>query len=184
MLEIRDKEHPPCSTTIAADSEGPKVTPEASGNPVEAIEQRYASKSTIRYKNRSKSSNSCPLAQTRNLKLRSPRLHRCSFLLSGLQLDYISPFSMRNIAHGLYFRTETFENPSEQRSSHYFLHGENHDKLVRTRPISPNFIQGITIGHVKLRFSGIYKILSELGGVGHTKHHRSNLRFCDSKTVR
>ena len=52
MLEIRDKEHPSSSTTIAADSEGLKVTPEASGNPVEAIEQRYASKSTMRYKNR------------------------------------------------------------------------------------------------------------------------------------
>ena len=64
MTEIRPLEQPPIITTIKVDSEGPKVIPQGTWDPSVAIEQLYASKSGLRYKNRSKSSYSCPVPET------------------------------------------------------------------------------------------------------------------------
>ena len=51
MLEIRAVEQLSITRTIKTDLEGPIVNPHGSGDPAEAIESLYASKSSIRYKN-------------------------------------------------------------------------------------------------------------------------------------
>ena len=72
---------------------------------------------------------------------------------------------------------KNLENPREQWSSPHFLHGENQARVIRTNPITLIFTQYITKGLVDLRFTGIYKILSELGGVGRTKRCNSRTRI-------
>ena len=61
MLEIRVLDQLPFSRTIKLDSEGPKVKPQGPGEPTEAIEQLYVSKSDMRYKKTRKIAKSCPL---------------------------------------------------------------------------------------------------------------------------
>ena len=84
---------------------------------------------------------------------------------------------------GRELRAKNLENPREQWSSPHFLHGENQAKLIRMHPITPIFTQYITNGLVVLRFTGICKRLSELGGVGCTKPHRIDRSFFKSKTA-
>ena len=51
MAEIRSVDRVPISISLKVDSEGPKVTTQGTWDPSVAIEQLYASKSGLRYKN-------------------------------------------------------------------------------------------------------------------------------------
>ena len=168
MLEIRGVEQLTIIMNIKTDLEGPVVNPHGSGDPAEAIESRYASKSSIRYKNWSKSWNSCPVPETWSRRLHTAHAFHCSHLLVGIILDK----SKRIETSRPRFARKNLENPREQWSSPHFLHGENQAQVIRTHPITLIFTQYITKALVELRFTGIYEILSELGGVGCT--NRSN----------
>ena len=87
MVEIRAVKQLPITRTIKVDSEGPKLKQQVTWDPAEAIKQLYRSKSDMGYKNRSKSSNSCPVRETRTPRIQAAHAFRCSFLLGGMLLD-------------------------------------------------------------------------------------------------
>ena len=70
------------------------------------------------------------------------------------------------------FLAKNHENPREQWSSPHFLNDENQAHLIRMHPITPIFTQYITKVLVDLGYTGIYEILSELGGVGCTNPYQ------------
>ena len=225
MLEIRAVEQQPITRTIKTDLEGPKVMPQGSGDPAEATESLYASKSSIRYKNRSKISYSCPVRETRTPRIQAWHASHCSFLLDRMVLDkFQQNWSSKTRVPCKISRKSTWTvefasfSPRRKSSSlvqtafnHAHIHSIHnqwtswaqvhrdlrnierarrsrlHKTLtfwslffgiqnsvmgrlaVRSSPIPLKFTQYITNRVVKVRFSGIYKILNELGGVGCTK---------------
>ena len=225
MAEIRSVDRVPISTSLKVDSEGPKVTTQGTWDPPVAIEQLYASKSVLRYKNRSKSSYSCPVPETWTQRIQSAHASHCSYLLDRMLLDNskrnqtsrtpscwqksrkstwtveFASFSPRRKSSSL---VQTAFNHAHIHSIHnqWTCWAQVHRDLrnierarrsrlhktltfwslffgiqnsvmgrlaVRSSPIPLKFTQYITNGVVKVRFSGIYNILNELGGVGCTK---------------
>ena len=105
----------------------------------------------------------CQKPELKEYSLRMPP----TVLICWIGCYSIIPNGIRRL--GRRVADKNLENPREQWSSPHFLHGENQAHLIRMHPITLIFTQYITKVLVDLRFTGIYEILSELGGVGCTK---------------